>query len=68
VSSLVRTSLTLTITQAQRGTKDLGPGIYDLTWFDTVDGGTIREDAVVVDNSSASWAKPPSMSDEVALY
>ena len=50
------------------GLEGLRAGKYDLLWFDTVDGGMLKQNGVEVDAGEASWAKPDSMSNEVALY
>jgi len=50
------------------GIKDMTAGIYDLMWFDTVDGKVVSQSGVSVSQEDATWPKPASMGDEIALY
>lgn len=49
------------------GLKKLAPGTYDLLWLDTVDGKTVWQRGVAV-SAAASFQKPASFGNEVAVY
>jgi len=49
------------------GVKAMAAGAYDLTWFDTADGRTVKQ-TVSVSAGDATWSKPDSVGAEVALY
>jgi hypothetical protein len=53
---------------ASMGIKSLVAGTYDLMWFDTLDGGVVRQSQVPVPWGNVSWKKPATMSNEVTLY
>ena len=50
------------------GIKSMTAGTYDLTWFDTVGGDTVIQTGISVTSVNATWNKPDSMSNEIALY
>lgn len=50
------------------GIKNMTAGTYDLKWFDTVDGDTVIRTGISVSSGDATWSKPDSMSNEIALY
>jgi len=50
------------------GVKVQTSGTYDLLWFDTVDGYTVKQTGVSVSSSDATWTRPASIGNEVALY
>ena len=50
------------------GLKELTAGTYDLLWFDTTNGRTVKQSGVQVATSDATWNKPESLSSEIALY
>ena len=43
-------------------------GVYDLMWFDTVDGSVARESGVAVLQGDVTWRKSASVGGEIALY
>jgi hypothetical protein len=49
------------------GVKGLAAGVYDMKWFDTVDGETVTQ-TVTVPAGDDTWTKPDSLGNEVALY
>jgi len=50
------------------GVKSMTAGMYDLTWFDTLDGDTVRQKGIPAASGDVTWSKPSSMSNEIALY
>jgi hypothetical protein len=50
------------------GLRDLPPGRYDFLWFDPVSGVQVQQRAVAVSSGDASWSKPASLGNEVAVY
>jgi len=50
------------------GIKGITTGTYDLIWFDTVDGDTVRQTGVSVYSSNFILNKPDSIGKEIALY
>jgi hypothetical protein len=50
------------------GVKGMTAGKYDLMWFDPTDGDTVMQSGVSVSGGDATWSKPDSIGDEVALY
>ncbi len=50
------------------GIKSMTAGTYDLMWFDTVDGDTVKQTGVSVSSGNVTWGKPGSVGNEVALY
>jgi hypothetical protein len=50
------------------GVKVQTGGTYDLVWFDTVDGDTVKQAGVSVSSGDVTWTRPASIGTEVALY
>ena len=50
------------------GVKETAAGTYELTWFDTANGRTVTQTGVSVSGGDATWSKPDSMGNEIALY
>lgn len=50
------------------GIKSLVAGDYDLLWFNTLNGKTVRQLGVTVPWGNVTWKKPATMSDELVLY
>ena len=50
------------------GIKSMTAGTYDLKWYDTIDGDTVTQARISVGSGDATWAKPDSVGNEVALY
>jgi len=50
------------------GVRDMTVGKYDLMWFDPVDGDTVTQKDVSVSSGDATWTKPDTIGNEVALY
>ena len=50
------------------GVRDMTAGKYDLMWFDPVDGDTVTQKDVSVSSGDATWTKPDTIGNEVALY
>lgn len=50
------------------GLKELTAGTYDLLWFDTTNGRTVKQAGVPIAAGGASWTKPESLGREIALY
>jgi hypothetical protein len=50
------------------GLKELAAGDYDLLWFDTTNGRTVRQSGVRIAAGDAWWSKPESLGREIALY
>ena len=50
------------------GLKELTAGTYDLLWFDTTNGRTVKQVGVQIAAGGASWSKPESLGSEIALY
>ena len=48
--------------------KGMKAGTYDLMWFDTVDGDTVKQTGVSVSSGDVIWSKPDSIGSEIALY
>jgi hypothetical protein len=49
------------------GVKRLPPGSYELLWLDTVDGTEVTQTVRVSSTRDATWEKPDSIGDEIAL-
>ena len=50
------------------GLKDMVAGTYDLHWFDTVSGKSVRQEQVKVSTGDALWRKPEALGTEIAVY
>ncbi|MBN2313224.1 MAG: hypothetical protein JXM79_04800 [Sedimentisphaerales bacterium] len=50
------------------GVKDMNAGSYDLLWFDTVSGNQVIQSGILVSEGDATWNKPESIGNEIALY
>ena len=50
------------------GVTSLAAGEYDLLWFDTANGATVRQQGVLVSPGDATWPKPDELGKEIALY
>ncbi|MHC4495731.1 MAG: hypothetical protein ACYSYM_07900, partial [Planctomycetota bacterium] len=50
------------------GVKGATAGMYDLKWFDAVDGDLVTQTGVSVSSGNVTWNKPDSIGSEVALY
>jgi hypothetical protein len=50
------------------GVKVQTSGTYDLLWFDTADGDTVKQTDASISSGDATWTKPASIGNEVALY
>ena len=50
------------------GIKNMTAGIYDLTWYDTVDGDTVTQSGLSVGAGDTSWPKPDTIGHEPALH
>jgi len=50
------------------GLKELTAGTYDLLWFDTTNGRTVKQPSVSAVAGDATWPKPESLGTEIALY
>jgi hypothetical protein len=50
------------------GLRNITSGTYDLLWYDTETGRTVRREGVFVSSGEAKWTKPESLGSEVALY
>jgi hypothetical protein len=53
---------------APMGVTRLDPGTYDLLWFDTVSGTSVRQKGVSVPPGDTTWPKPDGLGGEIALY
>jgi hypothetical protein len=50
------------------GITNMITGVYDLRWFDTLDGNAVRQSNVSVSPGDATWLKPISTGTEIELY
>jgi hypothetical protein len=50
------------------GIKNMTAGVYDLMWFDTLDGNVAKQSNISVSQGDATWPKPASMGSEIVLY
>lgn len=50
------------------GVKGIPAGVYDVKWFDTIDGDVANQTDVTVSSGDVAWKKPANMSDEIVLY
>jgi hypothetical protein len=53
---------------APMGVKGLDAGTYDLLWFDTATGATVRQTGISVPPGGTTWPKPDGLGGEIALY
>jgi hypothetical protein len=50
------------------GLRGMAAGAYDLTWFDCATGATVAQRGVLVAEGERSWARPPGIGPELAVY
>ena len=50
------------------GLENLPAGTYDLLWFDARNGTQVMHQGVTARGGSATWPKPETIGNEVALY
>jgi hypothetical protein len=50
------------------GLENMIAGTYDLLWYDTVTGRTVKQKGISVPSGEVKWTKPESLGSEVALY
>ena len=46
----------------------VGDSDYDLLWFDTAGGATVRQWNLGIPRGDATWPKPNGLGSEIALY
>ena len=50
------------------GLKNMKEGYYDFKWYDVVNGNTVIQKNLYVNEGDRKWAKPPGIGKEVTLY
>jgi hypothetical protein len=50
------------------GVKGMAEGVYDLLWFDTVNGRMLTQTNIPIATGDVAWSKPESLGSEIALY